>query len=104
MEKPSPCGVTFYDSNLEAVLVLHRNPVIIRAIINDWRISRLLMDEGSALSLVYLNYLSKKELLDVFIVKMRARCHTSINKLQSLIGEPCPTLRSTTRQYLYISI
>lgn len=49
---------TFRDginTNLEAVLVPHNDLVVITAIIRDFRIGRLMVDEGSALSFKYLN-------------------------------------------------
>lgn len=56
MEKPSPCGIIFYEFDLEAVVVLHNDPMVITISVNELRISQLLVDEGSAISLLYLNY------------------------------------------------
>lgn len=56
MEKPTPSGFTFYESDLKVVLVPHNDPVVIVTSFSDWRISCLLADGGSTLSLLYLSY------------------------------------------------
>lgn len=55
MVKPSLYGIIFYKSSMEVVLAPHSNPVVIKESINDWRINRVLVNEGSTLSLLYLN-------------------------------------------------
>lgn len=69
MENPNPYWITFYESNLEATLVPHSDLVVITTLVNNWGISRFLVDKGSALSLLYLNCWIEMELPDKFIIK-----------------------------------
>lgn len=62
-------GISFYESNLEVILVPYNNPVVITVIMGEFRTILLLVDEGSALSLLYLNYKTRMELKDEFIIK-----------------------------------
>lgn len=64
MEKPNMHGIIFYEVDLEAVILSHNDPMIITTLIKDWQINRLLVDEGSAPSLLYLYYWSRTELQD----------------------------------------
>lgn len=56
LEKPNARGITFYESDMDEVLVPHNDPVLITAHVGEFRISQLLINEGSALSLLYKNY------------------------------------------------
>lgn len=56
MEGPYLCGITFYKSDLKAVLMPHNNVMVSTVSVGDWKISHLLVDERSALSMLYLNY------------------------------------------------
>lgn len=47
----------------------YNDPLVITTTIGEFGINHLLVDEGSALSLVYLNYWLKMELKDEFIIK-----------------------------------
>lgn len=70
MEKPNPSGITFYEENIKAVRNPHSNLVAITSSINNYRVSRLLINEGSALSLLYPQCWSKMELQYEFISKV----------------------------------
>lgn len=45
-------GITFYESDLEVVLIAHNNLVVITTTIREFKINQLLIDEGSSLSLL----------------------------------------------------
>lgn len=61
--------ITFYESDFEAVLVPHNDPVVTTATVGDCKISHLLVEEGSASSLLYLNSWSMMKLKDELILK-----------------------------------
>lgn len=48
-------GITYYEADLEAIVTLHFDPIVITATIRDCRVGRLLMDEESVISMLYLN-------------------------------------------------
>lgn len=69
LEQPNHRGITFYESNLEVVVMPHTDPVVIIATIGNCRIGQLLEHEDSALSLLYLNCWSVMGLKEELIVK-----------------------------------
>lgn len=52
IEHPNPMGTTFYEFDLEEVLVQHNNPVFISSSIGESRISRLLVNK----EVIYLSF------------------------------------------------
>lgn len=69
LDRPNRISITFYESDMDAVLVPYNDLMVITTTIGEFSISRLLVDEGSALSLLYLKCWPKMELRDEFIVK-----------------------------------
>lgn len=52
LERPNPISIIFYESDIEIVIVPFNDTIIITAATREFRINQLLVNEGSALSLL----------------------------------------------------